>query len=115
MMIKYTVAFIGLLLLSSCSESNVDQISDSQDNHIIIDVRSAIEYQTGHLEGAINIPHTEIEERISTHVESLDSKILLYCGSGKRSGIAQEVLLKMGYENAVNGGGYESLKSKGYK
>jgi len=114
-MIKYTVAFFGLLLLSSCSEGNFDPTSDSQDDYIIIDVRSAIEFQTGHLEGAINIPHTQIAERVSMHVESLDSKILLYCGSGKRSGIAQEVLLEMGYENAVNGGGYESLKSKGYR
>ena len=72
-----------------------------------IDVRSASEYADGHVDGAVNIPHTEIAQRIGEVTEDKEATIYLYCRSGRRSGIALDVLQEAGYEGAVNIGGLD--------
>ena len=74
-----------------------------------IDVRSASEYESGHLPQAINIPHIEIAERITELAPDKKIPIKLYCGSGRRAGIAQWELESMGYFNTSNEGGYKDL------
>jgi phage shock protein E len=70
-----------------------------------IDVRSIGEYESGHVDGAVNIPHTEIAERIGEVTGDKDDVIYLYCRSGRRSGIAKSVLEDAGFTNVVNIGG----------
>jgi len=77
-----------------------------------IDVRSADEYQGGHVEGAVNIPHTEIAERISEVTENRDAQLYLYCRSGRRSGIARDVLIEMGFTGVENVGGFDDAQKK---
>ena len=77
-----------------------------------IDVRTAEEYNAGHLEGAINIPYDEIEQKITAISADKTQDIQLYCRSGRRSGIALETLRSMGYNNVTNAGAYEQLKQK---
>lgn len=77
-----------------------------------IDVRTAEEYKAGHLEGAINIPYDEIEQKIQAVKADKKTDIQLYCRSGRRSGIALETLRTMGYSNVTNAGAYEQLKQK---
>lgn len=72
-----------------------------------IDVRSAEEYQEQHLDGAINIEFTEILDGASNLAK--DAEILLYCGSGRRAGIALEALESAGYINVTNRGGLTQL------
>lgn len=79
---------------------------------IWIDVRTVEEFQTGHLDGALNIPHTEIADRIAATVTDLEQPIHLYCRSGVRAGLALEILMEMGYQNVVNEGGYEAILAK---
>lgn len=110
MMLKTVTILFLMIVLSSCSGGRDSQSNSLQTYDYIIDVRSASEYEAGHLENAINIPHTLIKEEISMHVKELDATVLLYCRSGRRSGLAQDALSEMGYQNVVNGGGYESLK-----
>ena len=78
-------------------------------NSIWIDVRTADEFNAGHIEGAAHIPYEEIAVRISEVTTDKDAIIHLYCRSGNRSGIAQQILQSMGFSNAVNEGGYEML------
>lgn len=78
-------------------------------NDIWIDVRTADEFNAGHLAGAAHIPYEEIAVRISEVTTDKDATIHLYCRSGNRSGIAQQTLQAMGFKNAVNEGGYEAL------
>lgn len=78
-------------------------------NDIWIDVRTADEFSAGHIEGATHIPYEEIAARISEVTTDKDATIHLYCRSGNRSGIAQQTLHAMGFNNAVNKGSYESL------
>lgn len=77
-----------------------------------IDVRTAEEYKAGHLEGAINIPYDEIEQKIAAASTDKTADIQLYCRSGRRSGIALETLRGLGYTKVTNAGAYEQLKQK---
>ncbi len=79
---------------------------------LIIDVRSAAEFDTGHIEGAVNIPHNEITARIAEVTEKKDQPLVLYCRSGARSGMALTALKELGYTKVENAGGYQALKEK---
>lgn len=92
--------FISLSSMASDSET------------VWIDVRSAEEFSAGHLKGAINIPHTEIKQQITTIAADKDTNIALYCKSGRRAGIALDALTELGYSKVANHGGYEDLKKQ---
>ena len=80
-----------------------------------IDVRSAEEFNDGHLQDSINIPHDQIVERIKAVSPDKDAPINLYCRSGRRAEVALTELKKAGYTNGTNQGGYEDLLKKGLK
>ncbi|MHC4628525.1 MAG: rhodanese-like domain-containing protein [Planctomycetota bacterium] len=96
----------------SCSQSRDWGIVKIDENSTIIDVRTAKEYRAGHLENAINIPYTEIPAKIADHVKNREDEIVLYCRSGRRSGIAKKTLTDIGYECVVNAGAYAKLKEQ---
>ncbi len=79
---------------------------------VIIDVRTPSEYNTGHIEEAINIPHDMIAKRIEEVVKEKDTEIHLYCRSGRRAEIAKKTLESMGYTNVINKGGYLDYKNE---
>ena len=65
----------------------------------ILDVRTAEEFAEGHVPGAINISHDELAERLA-EIEALkEAGVIVYCRSGRRAGIAEELLLGEGYAN----------------
>lgn len=67
---------------------------------VLIDVRSKQEYETGHIEGAINIPHTSVFVDIERYAKDKhDDHIILYCGSGKRCAQAKLSLEYLYYDN----------------
>ena len=76
---------------------------------LIIDARSAEEYNSGHVEGAINIPHDQVEKMLSKVGDDKSKEIVVYCKSGRRAGIALSSLVKAGYKNVYNAGGYDGL------
>jgi len=69
---------------------------------LVIDVRTEPEWQEGHLEGAIRIPYEKIGGEIEEVAPDKKTKIILYCRSGRRSGIALDTLKKLGYEDVSN-------------
>ncbi len=77
----------------------------AQAKDVIIDVRSPQEYAAGHVEGAINIEHTAIAQQIAKAGVNKDDTLLLYCQSGRRSGIALDTLKDLGFSKAQNVGG----------
>jgi phage shock protein E len=79
---------------------------------LIIDVRTAEEFNAGHLDSAVNIPYDIIEKKIAKFAPNTNTIIMLYCRSGRRSGIAIEKLEKLGYKNLINGGGYKEMLKK---
>ena len=75
----------------------------------VIDVRTDAEFQAGHLPSAINIPYDVITSRVSELPADKSRTIVLYCRSGRRSGIAKTSLEQIGFTSVINGGGYEAL------
>ncbi|GHE93428.1 hypothetical protein GCM10011501_23510 [Thalassotalea profundi] len=64
---------------------------------IVLDVRTAEEYQQQHIDGAINISHDEIESKLATLNQYKDTMIIVHCRSGKRADIAENILVKNGF------------------
>ena len=73
--------------------------------YIILDVRTKEEFDQGHIPGAILIPNTEIEARAEEKLTDKDQLILVYCRSGRRSKLAAEILVELGYTNIKEFGG----------
>lgn len=90
-------------------------IMDSQEDYVLLDVREQEEYEEGHIEGAILIPYGSIGELAENALPDRDRTILVYCRSGRRSAIAAEELVKLGYTDVRDFGGimdwpYEVVK-----
>ncbi len=77
---------------------------------VFVDVRTPEEFATGHFQGALNIPLNDLEQRWPELKAYARKQLVLYCRSGHRAGLALELVAKHGITNAVNGGGYESLR-----
>lgn len=76
----------------------------------IIDVRTKGEYQSGHLNGSINIPLNELQLKLNTIKK--DVPVITCCASGMRSASAKNILDANGFKETYNGGGWKSLKQK---
>ena len=81
------------------------EIMDTEEGYIILDVRTQEEYDEGHIPGAIVISHEEITEKAEEVLTDKDQLILVYCRSGRRSKIAAEALVELGYTNIKEFGG----------
>ena len=81
------------------------QIMDGEEGYIILDVRTQEEYDEGHIPGAIVISHEEIAEKAEGVLTDKEQLILVYCRSGRRSKIAAEALVELGYTNIKEFGG----------
>lgn len=73
---------------------------------LVIDVRTADEFNDGHLPSAINVPLDRLETILPSKVKDKNRVLLLHCASGARSGIAQRKLTVLGYPNVFNLGSY---------
>ena len=63
----------------------------------ILDVRTAEEFAGGHIPGAINIPHDQLGSRLGEIGSYKDKEIVLYCRTGRRVGMAVNVLQPAGF------------------
>ena len=81
------------------------EIMDTEEGYIILDVRTQAEYDEKHIPGAVLIPDYEIKERAEEELTDKDQLILVYCRSGRRSKLAAEALVELGYTNIKEFGG----------
>ena len=105
----------GSAAYEQISGAEAKELMDSESGYIIIDARTQEEYDQGHISGAILIPEYEIADRAEKELPDKDQLILVYCRSGRRSKIAAEELVKLGYTNVKEFGGiidweYEIVK-----
>ncbi|MEI6131410.1 MAG: rhodanese-like domain-containing protein [Bacillota bacterium] len=75
---------------------------------VLLDVRSAEEYASGHIPGSVLMPLDTIGAVAATRLPDKDATIFVYCRSGMRSGEAVKALGKMGYKDVYNLGGIMS-------
>ena len=78
---------------------------------LLIDVRSAGEYESGHIEGSLNIPHSDIEALADAIGSDKDRQVVVYCRSGGRSGSAQKQLEELGFTGVFNATGFDALQA----
>jgi phage shock protein E len=120
---RIIVSLIAPALLFGCStgsESTLKPGADEvtiawqkvQEGALLVDVRTPAEFNTGHLEEAVNVPLEEINTRLSEFGDDMDREIVVYCRSGRRSGLAAGILEASGYTSVSNGGGYALLKER---
>lgn len=76
---------------------------------MLVDVRTAAEFADGALPGAQRIETRDLPRHIGRLVPDKSTPIVVYCRSGRRSAAAREVLLKLGYQQVINAGGYARL------
>lgn len=79
---------------------------------IILDVRTRDEYAAGHIDTAINLPHDELGRRLGEIPGNKSSEIVVYCRSGKRARIAEDLLIEKGYTNIKDLSGHWQEWSK---
>ncbi len=79
---------------------------------LVLDVRSAAEYEAGHLEGALLIPHTELRDRLDEVRDAAAGRpVSVHCASGVRSYLATRILRGAGIEARNLSGGWLTLQS----
>ncbi len=91
-----------------------DQEAQAQERRVVfIDVRRPDEWAQSRVKGAIHIPYTELPQRLEELEEHRDAELVLYCRTGRRSGIALDFLRRAGFERLHNGGGLSNLARQG--
>jgi molybdopterin/thiamine biosynthesis adenylyltransferase/rhodanese-related sulfurtransferase len=68
----------------------------------LIDVREQVEWDAGHIPGALFIPLGTLEQEIAAAVPDKGTEIIMQCRSGARSGRGTDLLQQLGYTNVVN-------------
>ncbi|HAE41626.1 MAG TPA: rhodanese-like domain-containing protein [Clostridiales bacterium] len=89
----------------SAQEAKV--IMDTEENVIIVDVRTPEEYAQGHIPDAILMPVAQIRSLAPELLPDLDQTILVYCRSGNRSETGAKTLIDMGYSKVFDFGGIQ--------
>ena len=117
---KLVFLLLAVMLLTACGQDKENdqgavymnitaeeakRIMDTEEGYIILDVRTQEEYDQGHIPGAIVISHEEITEKAEDVLTDKEQLILVYCRSGRRSKIAAEALVELGYTNIKEFGG----------
>lgn len=77
---------------------------------LVVDVRTMIEYKSGHISGSKNIPLNSLKNNVQS-LKQLNKPIITVCQSGGRSSMAKSILQSAGLE-VYNGGGWRSLQNK---
>ena len=84
------------------------ELMDTEDDYVILDVRTQAEYDESHIPGAILIPHDTVATAAEDALPDKSQLILVYCRSGNRSKQASQALVDLGYTNVVEFGGINS-------
>jgi len=111
--IGYVMLLAAGLALPACDAGSTITSADARaqvdSGALLLDVRTAEEFQGGHIEGAVNIPVGELEGRLA-ELPAPDQPIVVYCRSGQRSGNARTMLVKRGFSQVHNLGPMSAWK-----
>ena len=89
------------------------EIAKNNPDAIIVDVRRDDEYKAGHIPGAVLLTMETITAETAAKVlPDKNQMILIYCRSGRRSKIAAQTLLDLGYTNLIEFGGILDYKGR---
>lgn len=78
-------------------EDLLAKIAKKDPGVVVLDVRTPAEFAAGHVPGARNVSHDQLEARLSELTTLRDQEVVLYCRSGRRVALAEDVLRKAGF------------------
>ncbi len=82
------------------SEISPDELlTNPPESVLILDVRSEAEFTRGHVPGAVNLSHDRLAARLEELDAARDQPIVVYCESGRRAGLAADVLREAGFSD----------------
>ena len=121
---RFIIFFAALCLLSGCggegstqeetvvdtfqqiSQEEAKTIMSTNQNAVVLDVRTQEEYDSGHIKGAVLLSVDAITEETAREViPAKDTQVLVYCRSGNRSVTASKALVQLGYTEVYEFGG----------
>ena len=106
--IKHLILFILTLFSAQLFAAETMKISAQQllsllaapsgPEVVVLDVRSKNEFDQDHIKGAINVSHDQIGDNLALLNQHKDKMVVVYCRSGRRAGIAEEILARNGFK-----------------
>ena len=99
---RLLLAFSTIAILVGCGSSQKSEEVALTENTVIIDVRTPAEFAEGHVEGAVNL---DLESgQFEAELPNLDATLpyIVYCRSGRRSGIAAELMRSNGFSQVTD-------------
>jgi len=111
------------MAVKQISPNEAKVLLDSDQKYVYLDVRSTMEFERGHVPGAMNIPlmHFDVSrremvpnpdfERVVEAALTKEARIICGCASGQRSHRAAELMQNAGYKDVVNmAGGFTGAR-----
>ena len=118
------MAFIvAAILATAAPASHIDPIGASELKSelgadgapMVLDVRTEWEYESGHVPGAVHIPHTELAGRLSELSAVQKDEIVVYCEVGVRAAVAESILEEAGFTRVRTLAGHmRNWRAQGY-
>ena len=126
-LILFILLSLSLFLVGCAKEDNIKNITPSEaytllqenkdnPNFHLLDVRTLEEFSEEHIEGAINIDY--YQDSFREDIDSLEKEntYLIYCGSGKRGGMALDIMKELEFKEAYNiEGGLGNCQEEGFE
>lgn len=110
---KDPVAYTGMILDNAVNGRNKiitpQKLKENFSQYLIIDTRSEAQYNSEHIDGAINIPLEKLREKLSELPK--DKRIVVHCNKGVSGNIAQNILLNNGFDAYNLSGGFKNYKN----
>jgi rhodanese-related sulfurtransferase len=97
---------VAVLFAAGCAgEADISEVSQAEvvtwieqgTSPLLLDVRTSQEYVSGHVPGAVNIPHDQLSSRLNEIRAHRDEQVVVYCERGGRAGKAAETLQGEGF------------------
>lgn len=89
----------GMSLGNAAAEMSAQQLLAAEKAGVLVlDVRSDHEYDRGHLNGALHIPHRQLQKRLAELAGWQQKPIVVYCESGYRANLAASILEQEGFD-----------------
>jgi rhodanese-related sulfurtransferase len=100
--------------IKTLSAEEVVSLQKNKEAFVLIDVRDKADWEKGHIKRAQNLPKPMIEQGIQETVPDKNTKVVLYCGGGTRSGLSADILQNLGYKQVYSlAGGWRGWSAKG--
>lgn len=97
------IEFISFIFNFLRKETFMSEQNSTTSAPLIIDVRSAGEFNSGYVRGAVNLPLDQFAQQIANLVPNKDTAVVIYCAAGVRADMACQFMQQQGYSKVSNG------------